>query len=748
MSQLFDAFIRYIMRWTPFRILWISVLLSEIGTGVIVAAMSQLLHGEVRQDFMVTGVIAALLVSLIVTFGLLRMVEMLRTHAHELQIVNLNLHQAREELRISNDRLNSSMVRMPIAFIVWDTGFRAVEWNPAAEKIFGYTRVEALGHTPLELFVPEAVKPLVAEAMAKLLNGEEAEYTAPGNNITQDGRIISCLWFNVPLRNQEQVVQGVLSMALDVTEQEALRHALQDAKEHAEAANQAKSEFLATMSHEIRTPMNVVLGLSEILLETDLDPLQRRYVKTMHQSGRTLLGVINDILDFSRIEAGRIQLSDLPYFPKQTVREIVDLMQMSADEKGLLLEAHFAADIPLAIYGDDGRMRQILINLLSNAIKFTERGRVDLHLTCPAATPGFLRFSVEDTGIGIAENQLRFIFEQFCQADAGITRRYGGTGLGLAITRRLVEQMGGQIQVESRAGHGSAFTFTLPFREADANALPDPVDERLPNAVTPSLRILLAEDQELNRMLFAGYLAREPHQLVMVHDGDQAVVRMCEESFDLVFMDVQMPRMNGYAATREIRAWERKSGRRAVPIIALSAHSIQDEQERSREAGCDAYLSKPLDKRSLLALIDRMARRHLVTTARPEGLRILLVEDTDENRFLFAAYLQKSPHHLVMAHNGLEALAKVREEVFDVVLMDVQMPFMDGYTATRRMRAWEAENGRTPMTIIALTAHAMEGESERSRQAGCDLYQTKPISKTLLLDTLAAIADQREKSLP
>ncbi|MBF0262202.1 MAG: response regulator, partial [Magnetococcales bacterium] len=460
----------------------------------------------------------------------------------------------------------------------------------------------------------------------------------------------------------------------------------------------------------------------------------------MHQSGQTLLGVINDILDFSRIEAGRIQLSDLPYHPARLVRETVDIMQIAADEKGLLLETHIADDIPPAIHGDDGRMRQILINLLSNAIKFTETGGVTLHLTRPDEKPDRLRFCVSDTGIGIAEAQLPFIFDQFSQADAGITRRYGGTGLGLAITRRLVDRMGGEIRVESRSGQGSLFTVTLPFREADADALPGPLNDPLPNAITPSLRILLAEDQELNQLLFAGYLAREPHHLVMVHDGDEAVARLRDESFDLVFMDIQMPRMNGHAATRAIRAWEQQTGRTAVPIIALSAHAIQDGREESREAGCDAYLSKPIDKQSLLSVINRMARLHVAMSSMQKGLRVLLVEDTDENRYLLAAYLSNTPHHLVMAHNGLEALAKVRQEPFDVVLMDVRMPVMDGYTATRRIRAWEAENGKAPMTIIALTAHAMEGENERSLEAGCDLYQTKPIGKALLLDTLAAIA--------
>ncbi|GAB0056887.1 Sensor histidine kinase RcsC [Candidatus Magnetaquicoccaceae bacterium FCR-1] len=408
--------------------------------------------------------------------------------------------------------------------------------------------------------------------------------------------------------NGDSIWDGVIA---DVTERHLFEAELRHAKEAAEAGNRAKGEFLAAMSHEIRTPMNVVLGMAELLLDTELTDKQHHYAQTMHHSGRALLGVINDILDFSRIEAGRLQLVDEIFSPALLVEETVQLMRLSAEEKGLTMHASISPAIPEAMLGDDGRLRQVLINLLGNAIKFTARGRVEVNLTVHPEERDMLLFSVSDTGIGVPTEQLEHIFEQFTQADFGITRRYGGTGLGLAISRHLVGMMGGWIRVQSQPGVGSTFHFTMPMRLAQTSLHPTvPPSDPCP-IVTPvaGLDILLAEDVEENRMLFEAYLLGTPHRLVQAVDGIEAVDRFVGGRFDVVVMDVQMPRMDGYTATRRIRQWEKEHDRVPVPIITLSAHALEGELERCRVAGANVYLTKPISKKKLLSELQKLCER-------------------------------------------------------------------------------------------------------------------------------------------
>ncbi len=400
---------------------------------------------------------------------------------------------------------------------------------------------------------------------------------------------------------EEDLLHTVANTLAGVIERKQLDERLQQAIITADQANSEKGRFLASMSHEIRTPLNVVLGMAELLLETVMSPEQRRFTQSMQSSGKVLLGVINDILDFSRLEAGNVQIAQNPYSPRQVVEETSNLMRMSAERKGLAFGVTVSPLVPEAVLGDDSRVIQVLINLIGNAVKFTHTGRVDVALAMHPHEPETLFFSVTDTGIGINAEQKDRIFEHFIQADAGITRRYGGTGLGLAISQRLVALMGGRLEVTSRLGHGSTFHFSLPMRVAMAPTQQERSD-RHPAAPSPAqpLQVLLAEDAEENRMVFAAFFSKSSHQLTMVEDGVQAVNAVKNKLFDVVIMDVQMPNLDGYSATRQIRQWEGKPPRPPVPIIALSAHAMEGEKERSQEAGCTLYLSKPVRKKVLL----------------------------------------------------------------------------------------------------------------------------------------------------
>ncbi|MBF0140629.1 MAG: response regulator, partial [Magnetococcales bacterium] len=514
-------------------------------------------------------------------------------------------------------------------------------FNVGAECMLGYAAIEVMNKiTPADISDPQEVT-----ARAKALSVELDTPIAPGfealvfkasrgiediyelTYIRKDGSRVPAVVSVTALRNNQDNIIGYLLIGTDntarkeaeealFTERKRLDQLMQDknaqlenAKLAAETANLAKSEFLSSMSHEIRTPMNVVLGMSELLLETSLNPTQRRFLETMHHSGKAMLGVISDVLDFSRIEAGRISVDERPFSPRQVVVDTTHLMEVVAEKKGIAMEVLVASDIPEAVFGDDSRVRQILINLLGNAIKFTKEGRVDVSLTVHPQEPGTLLFKVIDTGIGIAQERLVDIFERFTQADSGITRNYGGTGLGLAISQRLLELMGGRIWVESQLGQGSQFCFTLPIKIAVASELQIKLVEPTTEASTRSLRILLAEDVEENQILFDAFLAGTPHYLVMVDDGVEAVARVQKEMFDVVVVDIQMPRMDGYTATRQIRQWEREMGLVPVLIIALSAHAMETEVQCSREAGCDLYLTKPINKSKLLGVLQGIANQ-------------------------------------------------------------------------------------------------------------------------------------------
>ncbi|MBF0615051.1 MAG: PAS domain S-box protein [Magnetococcales bacterium] len=523
--------------------------------------------------------------------------------------------RAEEALRESEQHFREVAATLAEGLYVLDEAWRITFINTIALSLLGWQEEDVLGRSSHALFHHSHADGTHYDASTCLLSDVlvKGQVIKTEDDILwhRDGRCFPVALIASPILRAGKV-RGAVVTFQDITQRKQAEKELLEAKEQAEQAVRVKSEFLAVMSHEIRTPMNVALGMSELLLETDLNPMQHRFAELMHNAGKSLLGVINDVLDFSRMEAGRFVLSELPFSPRQVVMEITQLMRMSAEEKGIIMEARITSDVPDAIVGDDGRVRQVLVNLMGNAIKFTHQGRIDVILEPYPADPDTLLFAVADTGIGIEAEHLDHIFDQFTQANAGITRRYGGTGLGLAITRRLVEMMGGRIWVESRVEQGSRFFFTLPARMVQLVTQEPAAREARPAGIADmrALRILLAEDVEENRLLFEAYLMQTGHQLTVAHDGLEAVDRVQEETaFDVVFMDVQMPRMDGYTATSRIRQWEQETGRKPVQIIALSAHALEQEIQRSKEVGCDLYLTKPINKKKLLAVLQQITNR-------------------------------------------------------------------------------------------------------------------------------------------
>jgi len=640
---------------------------------------------------------------------------------------------AEHTLRETEDTLRTAIDAIDEAFVLFNPADRLVYCNQKYRQLFAGPQGQLASGTRFEDMLRNGIAsgmfPDALKDPADWLRRRLSEHRSGNCCIEEqmaDGR-----WLRIV--DRKSASGHIVGFRVDITD-------LKQAKEAAEAASQAKNQFLANMSHEIRTPMNGVLGMTELLLDTELDAEQREYAQTASSSAKALLGLINDILDFSKIEAGKLDVEIIDFDLRILVSEICDLLALRADEKAVELIYVVEPAVPSLLRGDPGRLRQILLNLLGNAIKFTPRGEVTLTVSLQQETDqlAHVHFKIVDNGIGIPSEKLSRLFTPFTQADSSTTRQFGGTGLGLSIARRLCELMGGQIGVQSTEGEGSTFWFELP--------LPLQSDAKRP-ARRPSIdsltgkRILFVDDSPTNRRLLELLLVSWQCKTLSAHNGQAALQLIKDEQaanqqIDAILLDMQMPGLSGEDTALLIR---QDPALVNIPLVLLTSAAMRGDGERMSAAGFAAYLNKPIKegllRDCLCSLLGgntpphlekpALITRHTLAEAARQAY-ILLVEDNPTNQKLAETLLRKQGHRVDIADHGAIALDMLTKETYDLVLMDCRMPVLDGYETTRRIRQGETLDPNIP--IIAMTANAMEGDREDTLAAGMDDYLSKPIN--------------------
>jgi PAS domain S-box-containing protein len=645
--------------------------------------------------------------------------------------------------------LDSIIENLPIMLFVKDAETLKIErFNRAGQELTGFSAEELIGKSDFDLFPPDEAAYFVAKDREVLREKKLVDITEETILTKRGERILHTK--KIPILDEDGTPRHLVGVSEDITELKRAEAELRQARAAAEAASRAKSEFLANMSHEIRTPMNGIIGMTELALDTDLAPEQREYLEMVKSSADYLLTVINDILDFSKIEAGKLDLEQIDFALRNCVDDTAATLALRAHKKGLELACHILPDVPDALVGDPARLRQILVNLIGNAIKFTDEGEVVVHVEVESQSPHdvVLHFSVSDTGIGIPPDKLKILFQPFSQVDSSTTRKYGGTGLGLAICAQLARLMGGRTWVESEPGQGSTFHFTAGFQKSLRPPAPLADDISLSD-----LPVLVVDDNATNRRILQEMLRNWGMAPTVVAGGAEALQAMqeaydCGRPFSLVLLDGMMPGMDGFQLAEQIQKQPHLVG---AALMMLSSADRKEDAAHCRRVGVSTYLVKPIRQSDLLdAIVDALHARSQVApraappTAPPAAradrpLRILLADDNVVNQRLALRLLERRGHRVTVVNNGKEAVTTLARDSFDAVLMDVQMPEMDGFEATAVLRAREQTTGRhTP--VIAMTAHAMKGDRERCLAAGMDGYVSKPLRAEALYAAVESVA--------
>ncbi len=666
--------------------------------------------------------------------------------------------KAEQALNHERYLLHSLMNNLPDHIYFKDRASRFTRVSRALAERFGLKHPrDAEGKTDADFFSSVHAKEALADERQVMETGEPI-LSKEEKETWNDGSITWASTTKLPLYDHDGQITGTFGISTDITRQQMAAEALREAKEAAEAANRAKSDFLANMSHEIRTPMNAIIGMTELVLDTSLTPAQRDYLSTVWESGEALLSLLNDILDFSKIEAGKLDLERTEFSLRECLGDTMKSLALRAHRKGIEIAFHVDVDLQDTYRGDPTRLRQIIVNLVGNAIKFTEQGEVVLDVSSgespdaeiEPAGKHTLQFSVRDTGIGIPQKKMKSIFEAFEQADTSTTRRFGGTGLGLTISSRLVDLMGGKITVTSTVGEGSTFTFTAQFE-----AIPEEsrFTDRMP-AMVGGTRVLIVDDNDTNRLILKEMVSNWDMKPVCVAGAEEAIDAIREahrdgNSFGLVLSDVNMPDVDGFQLAKRIKD-DTELG--STVIMMLTSGDRPGDVLRCENLGAAAYLMKPIKQSELFDAIisamgviapedeQEMAKSRVMDEHPP--LNVLLAEDSIANQKLAVGVLRKWGHKVTVANNGREALDQVPTgHAFDLILMDVQMPEMDGLKATRAIRAREAETGGPHTPIIAMTAHAMKGDQELCLSAGMDAYVAKPVRARKLHETISQMLE-------